>query len=285
MHTKSEIQKIEETLKNFVHNFDLHFNNMDQSESSSAFTREIDKLWEYIVSISDIDNHAMFHKFASSSELYTKIQRELMSNQDYYEKITESEDAKKILGSGEHELSIDSLKAHLSAYNIGGLELAQYDIDLIDNLSLPFESFVMVGCGSLSYTMLDFALKHQKKKCVGIDVEKTPIHEANEIKKKFRIANISYERIDGSHYDYRTPGQCLIFVASLVKPKLDVVKRIANTAIKGSIVIMRNPVDFCNLLYEHADYRLIERLTPLKGNEWKANEQHLQLLSAYKIGD
>ena len=282
---KKELELIEKELTKFIHNFDTHFNNMDSVKSNTNFKEEINKLWQYILSVSDIDDRTLFNEFSTKSELYQKIKMELMSNQDYYEKIVESEDAKKILTSLDEKLTEDSLKEYLSDYNVGGLELAQYDIELIDNLSHPFETFLMVGCGSLSYTMIDFALKHPKKRCIGIDVEKTPIHEANEIKKKFKMSNIQYERIDGMNYDYATSGKCLIFVASLVKPKFEVMQRIASTAVKGSIVIMRNPVDFCNLLYEYADYREISRLTPLKGEEWEPNKEHLQLLSAFKIGE
>ena len=193
---KKELELIEKELTKFIHNFDTHFNNMDSVKSNTNFKEEINKLWQYILSVSDIDDRTLFNEFSTKSELYQKIKMELMSNQDYYEKIVESEDAKKILTSLDEKLAEDSLKEYLSDYNVGGLELAQYDIELIDNLSHPFETFLMVGCGSLSYTMIDFALKHPKKRCIGIDVEKTPIHEANEIKKKFKMSNIQYERID-----------------------------------------------------------------------------------------
>lgn len=281
-----KIENVEKQLLEFIHNFDVHFNNMDSKESNKKFKLEIDKLWKYITSISDIKDNSLFNKFSTKSQLYTRIRKELMSNQDYYEKIVESEDAKKLLTSSKTELTEKTLKKHLSDYNVSGLELAQYDINLIDNLNHLFETFVMVGCGSLSYTMLDFSLRHPNKKCVGIDVERMPIKDANELKKKFKISNIQYERINGTEYDYSSSGKCLIFVASLVKPKVAVLNQIASTAVEGSIVIVRNPVDFCSLLYEYADYRDIGRLTPLKGKDWEAeaNKEHLQLLSAFKIG-
>ena len=281
---KKNIADVEKKLQNIVVNLDSGFAKIDKKESDMEFEKSINDLLKLVNSYSKSKTGPdFFEKFANNSSEYQKIQLNTMENQDFYEKRIESRDAQRLIEAKESKYTKEIVNKYISKYNKSELSLAESELKLIDDLSHSFETFIMVGCGSLSYTMLDFASRHPTKKCIGIDVERLPIEDANNLRIKFKIENVYYERINGNSYDYSNGGnRSLIFVANLVKPKLQVLSRIASTAAEDSVVILRNPVAFGKLLYEHADTRGISKMSPLQ--EWEEhNMRHLQQISAFKI--
>ena len=214
-----------------------------------------------------------FEEFVNNSSEYQRIQLNTLANQDFYEKLIESRDAQRLIGAEESEYTKEIVNKYISKCNKSELSLAGSELKFIDDLHHSFETFVMVGCGSLPYTMIDFASRYPTKKCIGIDIERLPIDEANNLRIKFKIENAYYERINGISYDYSNGGnRSLIFVANLVKPKQQVLSRIASTAAKDSVVILRNPVAFGKLLYEYADINAIPNLSPIQ--DWEEHKMY-----------
>ena len=63
---------------------------------------------------------------------------------------------------------------------------------------------------------------------------------------------------NGNVFDYR--GHDLVLIANIVTQKHAVLKRIARTAEKGTIVVVRNPVTFGEILWDDAQYNDINGL-------------------------
>ena len=253
---------------------------------------------EYLENISIIQKYIFnkskeinYEDYIEKSDKSDNFKRKLMADFDYYERVTENRDADKLLNNSNDKgttMDLDLLDRVLSDYNKDTLTISRENLSVIQDLGLAFETFVMVGCGSLAHTLLSFKFqpKHKNKLCIGIDREKLCINDAKRICDKFNILNLRYERVDGVDFHYDVDGKpCLIFVASLVKDKKTVLDRIAETAVSGSYVVIRNPVNLNNLMYEYADGSDHASMEPkdYKANNQQINEQNLQEISVYKI--
>lgn len=136
---------------------------------------------------------------------------------------------------------------------------------------IDFEScrrLVMVGCGSLPFTMYHVHDRTAVPDILGLDILPEAIATAERLSAKLGYTRVRFELHDGRSYDYGDAQ--VIYIASTVFPKPTVVSRIAETAGAGARIISRDPYSLARLWVEdsegHRDPRL--EMTGYGGGIW-----------------
>ncbi len=112
--------------------------------------------------------------------------------------------------------------------------------EIFDSLTLEENmKVVMVGCGQLPVTAIHFAEKSKVREIVCLDVVETAISSAEQIIQKLGLENIKFRLCSGTEYDFGDSD--VIYVANMVRPKIDVMKQIVRTAKKRPQLILREP--------------------------------------------
>lgn len=142
---------------------------------------------------------------------------------------------------------------HQSVSDTAGREL-----DVVQEL-LPIETrstFIFVGCGAVSHTMICAKQRFSRAICIGIDHDNTSLMWSRDLLKAepdymFDIAN-------GEDFDYSHAS--VVFMANALINKKAVLDRIVATLPDGGIVVVRRPVRFSNLLWDWVDIRTSNHL-------------------------
>ena len=110
---------------------------------------------------------------------------------------------------------------------------------------------VMVGCGSLPFTIFHVHDRTEVPEIIGIDIVPEAVETANELAKRLGYARVRAELQDGRSYDYSQAQ--IVFIANMVSPKPTVVSRIADTAPKDVQIIVREPYSLGRLWAESSE--------------------------------
>lgn len=117
---------------------------------------------------------------------------------------------------------------------------------------------VMVGCGGRPFTMFRIHDQTQVPEITGLDVVPDAVETANVLAAKLGYARMRAEFCNGRDYDYRAAQ--VVYVASMVSPKAEVVSRIADTAPPDLQLVLWEPYSLARLWSERAEDSLDPRL-------------------------
>jgi hypothetical protein len=117
---------------------------------------------------------------------------------------------------------------------------------------------VMVGCGWRPVTTLHMHDETRVPEVVGLDNVEDAVDCARILGRKFGCDRLRVELADALTYDYSDTQ--VVYVASMVTPKADVVARIADTAPPEAQIVLWEPVSLARLWMQSAMEPLDPRL-------------------------
>ncbi len=100
---------------------------------------------------------------------------------------------------------------------------------------------VMVGSGPLPATLMHIARNHPQINLTGLDIDGEALLVGRRVLALFGLDRVRLAQGDGLTHDYG--GAQIVYVANLVSPKAGVLRRIAETAAAGTLVVLRDPTD------------------------------------------
>lgn len=116
----------------------------------------------------------------------------------------------------------------------------------------------MVGCGRTPFTCFHIHDKTAVPEIIGLDNVPEIVETANAVAAKLGYKRMHAELCDGRDYDY---GEAqIVYVASMVSPKVEVVTRIADTAPENVQIIIWEPYSLERLWQESVEHALDPRL-------------------------
>lgn len=110
------------------------------------------------------------------------------------------------------------------------------------------QRIVMVGCGWRPVTMFHLHDTTDAREIVGLDVVPDAVETAAALARKLGYDRIRTELRDGTGFDYA--GADIVYVASMVSPKPDVIARILDTAPEDVRIVLWEPVALGRLWVE-----------------------------------
>jgi hypothetical protein len=119
--------------------------------------------------------------------------------------------------------------------------------------------FTMVGCGPVPMTLYHVHDKTSVADLVALDTDSEAIDTVASTARHFDLSRITAHASAGEAFDYS--GTEVIYVANLVRPKQLVLRRIADTAPRGAVIVLRDPYSLGRLLTERGTDDLDARLT------------------------
>ncbi len=108
--------------------------------------------------------------------------------------------------------------------------------------------FVLVGCGALPVTLFQVYDHTLIPSIVGLDIRQPVVQRLNGILSKYGISRITALVADGRLFDYADAD--IIYVANIVAPKRDVLRRIVETAPAHAQIVLRDPYALGKLVTE-----------------------------------
>jgi hypothetical protein len=106
--------------------------------------------------------------------------------------------------------------------------------------------FVLIGCGPLPMTLYHVHDRTAVPHLIAVDVDAQAVELVTRTVLAFRLKRISTHTGAGESYDFSDAD--VIYVANLVRPKKTVLDRIAETAPRGAVVVLRDPFSLGRLL-------------------------------------
>lgn len=97
----------------------------------------------------------------------------------------------------------------------------------------------MVGCGPLPVTALHVAARCPHIEIDALDVDEAALEMAARVADALEAEGIRFRQSDGIDYGYDDTQ--IVYIANLVSPKAAVLRRVAQTAPAGTLVILRDP--------------------------------------------
>lgn len=259
--------KNNKTLNNLVTILNNYYDSLNDSQDSNLeeFKNEMVSLRKFLQDSLSVNNGyttAFNHLIQNSSE-YLKFKIMFTHSENFYERIIELDENEKVISDFNNEISINNLETYLTnEFNKLFLKDVQIEISKLDKYINSCNTFVMVGCGCLPITLLEFCEKYKNVSFIGIDNSSEAIRKAINLKEKFKTNNLSFNIVDGLNYDYKDTD--VVFVANTVVPKNDVLRQIAMSAYSKTRIIIRVPVLSGNLLSEDVKYNCIPRIKLLE---------------------
>lgn len=204
---------------------------------------------------------ALFYHVKRSSE-FPRLQELLSTQQLAYERMDEARAVEHIVALKTVPKSFDKFAAALGKlddFRESTFELTRNEANWLTGFTRDPKNMVMVGCGALPYTLLHACWKKPSLACTGLDYDNGSLVQAHKVRSCLRLdERIHYITQNGHMFDYRDHD--LIVVANIVSPKHRVLERIATTAPRGAVIVVRNPVTFGELLWEDARYTYLNGL-------------------------
>ncbi len=177
-----------------------------------------------------------------------------------YERLIEIQEKDNILSVNE---DLESLEDYLSLdYNKRFYNDILNEFRNIEKFIEKSKKFVMIGCGSFPLTLFTIGEKFNNLNIIGIDSSPEAIINAKSLKNKLSFINVSFEILDGINYNYHSIDT--IFIANLVIPKTNVLKRIAMTCQSGTTILLRTPIMYGSLLSEDVNYMELQSFKLVK---------------------
>jgi hypothetical protein len=99
--------------------------------------------------------------------------------------------------------------------------------------------FVNIGCGPFPAASLFIHERTTVPRMVAVDNDTTAVDLASRMIRRLASGRLDVIHGEGTHYDYQ--GADVIYVANHVSPKLEVLRRIAETASPSAKVLVREP--------------------------------------------
>lgn len=110
------------------------------------------------------------------------------------------------------------------------------------------QRIVMVGCGWRPITMFHLHENTDAREIIGLDVVPDAVETAAALAAKLGYDRVRTELCDGVSFDYA--GADIVYVASMVSPKQDVIDRILDTAPEDVRIVLWEPVSLGRLWVE-----------------------------------
>lgn len=139
---------------------------------------------------------------------------------------------------------------------------------------------VVVGCGQLPFTAF-YAHDHtQQTEIIALDVLDDTITSVAQLAQMFDMNRLQAEVMAGQLFDF--DGADIVYVANMISPKSEVLKRIASTAPSSVQVVLRDPYSIGRLWSErgrdvlHPEFREIGHGA---GANYKSQDVYLQRAS------
>ncbi len=191
----------------------------------------------------------LFERFIQDPQ-FIKFRDFFMFCEAYHERLLEIKEKEALVNKTGN---ITNFSDHLTLeYNQKFYQDILKEFSSLQNYMVKSKRFVMVGCGSLPITLFSIAQEYKKTELTGIDNSLEAIINAKELKEKIKSKRVTFDIVDGINYDYYKFDT--IFIANLVIQKTEVLKRIAMTSKPNTLVFMRVPVLYGNLLSEDVNY-------------------------------
>lgn len=191
----------------------------------------------------------LFERFIQDPQ-FIKFRDFFMFCEAYHERLLEIKEKEALVNKSGN---ITNFSDHLTLeYNQKFYQDILKEFSSLQNYMVKSKRFVMVGCGSLPITLFSIAQEYKKTELTGIDNSLEAIINAKELKEKIKSKRVTFDIVDGINYDYYKFDT--IFIANLVIQKTEVLKRIAMTSKPNTLVFMRVPVLYGNLLSEDVNY-------------------------------
>jgi hypothetical protein len=118
--------------------------------------------------------------------------------------------------------------------------------------------FVMVGCGPLPMTLYHVHDRTAVTELIAIDVDLHAVETVNATARNFGLNRVAAHALSGEEFDFA--GADVVYVANLVRPKRQVLARIADTAPETAAIVLRDPYSLGRLLTERGTDDLDPRL-------------------------
>ena len=153
-----------------------------------------------------------------------------------------------------------------------GLALYNRSLEMFDKLDLSTcRRLVMVGCGSLPFTVFLIHDKTTIPEIVGLDIRPEAVESARDMAERLSYGRVRTELCDGRSYDYSQAQ--IVYVAGMVSPKSAIMSRIADTAPDDVQIVVREPFSLGRLWLESSEHGRDRRLeVTAKGRgEWTLN--------------
>lgn len=192
---------------------------------------------------------SLFEQFIQNPK-YIEFRDFFMFCEAYHERLIEIKEKEALINK---KTDIHSFENNLTLeYNKKFYQDILTEFKSLQKYMSVSKRFVMVGCGSFPITLFSIAQNYKHIKPTGIDISLEAIINAKELKNKLNYKEITFDIVDGANFNYSNYDT--IFIANLVIPKTDVLKRIAMTCKPETIIFMRVPVMYGNLLSEDVNY-------------------------------
>lgn len=111
--------------------------------------------------------------------------------------------------------------------------------------------FTMVGCGPLPVTALHVMERAGVPECVLLDISDERLRAVQALRDKFGWSALRPQLCDGRAFDYAGAG--VVYVANMVRSKLETVSRILATADAGVQLVVREPYSLGRLWSEKVE--------------------------------
>lgn len=118
--------------------------------------------------------------------------------------------------------------------------------------------FTMVGSGRLPVTALQAAERFPGLAVTALDTDPEAIEVGRRLAGMLGADNIAFAKVDGSGHGYREAD--IVFIANMVSPKAEALRRVLDTSGTATRVILREPYGLGRLWAERAEDRLDPRV-------------------------
>lgn len=108
--------------------------------------------------------------------------------------------------------------------------------------------FVVVGCGQLPFTAFHAHDHTKQTEIIALDVLEDTIAGVGQLAQRFDMKRLRAEVLAGQFFDFDSAD--IVYVANMVSPKSEVLKRIASTAPSTVQVVLRDPYSIGRLWSE-----------------------------------
>lgn len=227
-----------------------------------AFNRQVTMTRNVLSSFAKRDRHFEFYFHFRRLPRFIELQHVLSAQQLAFERLIESWAVERVATLSKPPRSVTEIEPslyELDPYHSGVFSQVRQETTRLKGYIEDATSMVMVGCGAFPHTLIHACLTNPGLQCIGLDYENSSLVQAHRVRTSLGLSDrLHYLTQNGNVFDYR--GHDLVLIANIVTQKHAVLKRIARTAEKGTIVVVRNPVTFGEILWDDAQYNDINGL-------------------------
>jgi hypothetical protein len=228
----------------------------------AAFANSVAETRKSLTEMARQEDHFLLYYHVKRSSHFPRLTQLLSSQQLAYERLDEARAVDQIVSLGKSPKSFDGFAAalgKLDEFRETTFDLTRNEADWLAGFAPTPKNLVMVGCGALPYTLLHACWRRPALSCTGLDYDNGSLVLAHKVRKCLKLeGRLHYVTQNGHVFDYRDHD--VIVVANIVSQKHQVLERIATTAPRGAVIVVRNPVTFGEVLWEDARYTYLNGL-------------------------